>query len=348
MTCAAFHGLHGQPVGFDGFTILPGSSADPWALDLLPAHYQAAKADLLVTLMDAWVLDPAKLAGMNIAHWLPVDCTPLSAMDRNVLEKAGGRPVAMSEFGRRQLEAAGFDPLYAPHALFCDTWKPLPDRQSAKDAVKLGDGSSLGDRFVIGVNAANQDPWRKGFAEQFMAFAKFSREHDDAVMLVHSRAEHPQGVNLPELIRQLGMENRIILGDQYPIAAGLIGEPQMVSWHGYCDVLSNCAYGEGFGLAVLQSQATGTPVVVSDNSAMTELCGAGWAVECQPWFNRGHSSFWGCPSVPAIADAYEQAYEKAGSLREQAREFALNYDAPKVAEECWKPILAELIPVRAA
>ena len=75
---AAFHGLHGTPLNWEGITVYPGSGEDPWAQDVLPAHYRRHQADLLITLMDAWVLDPAKLGGMNVAHWLPVDCARVS------------------------------------------------------------------------------------------------------------------------------------------------------------------------------------------------------------------------------------------------------------------------------
>lgn len=293
--------------------------------------------------MDAWVLDPAKLAGMNLAHWLPVDCSPLGAMDRRVLDAGGGKPIAMSRFGEEQLLNAGYQPLYAPHALDMRLWAPL----SAQDREKAREQLGFAGKFVIGINAANQDPQRKGFGEQLQAFAEFARRHDDAVMLIHSRGETRQGVNLGNLIARHGLAGRAILGDQYLIAAGMIGEAQMASWHCILDVLSNGAWSEGFGLAVLQSQAAGTPVVVTDFGAMSELCGSGWKVGGQLFHNRGHDADWMCPSVPGIVDAFEQAYEKAGSMREQAREFALAYDAQKVFDEHWKPALAELIPAAA-
>ena len=338
--CAAFHGLHGAPLGYDGFTVYPGSLEDPWALDVLGAHCRHFGADLLITLMDAWVLDPAKLAGMNVAHWMPVDCEPLSAMDRKILDAGGGRPVAMSRFGEKQMRAAGYEPLYAPHALDMQgIWKPLEDREAARRTL------GLHDRFVVGLNAANQDPFRKGFGEQLHAFAAFVRKHDDALMLIHSRAETRQGVNLNALIAGVGLTSRhVMIGDQYLNAAGLIGEAQMASWHGVPDLLTNCSYGEGFGLAVLQSQAAGTPVVVTNFSAMAELCGAGWKVRGQPFWNRGHDAEWRVPFISEITKAYEKAYDQAAGLRDKARAFALAYDADRVYADFWAPALKELIP----
>jgi glycosyltransferase involved in cell wall biosynthesis len=45
------------------------------------------------------------------------------------------------------------------------------------------------------------------------------------------------------------------------------------------DVLLNPAMGEGFGITVLEAQACGTPAIVTDFSAMTEVCGGGLACE---------------------------------------------------------------------
>ena len=77
-------------------------------------------------------------------------------MDRRILEEGGGRPIAMSRFGHKVLTEAGFPALYAPHGIPTDVWKPPEDREALRG--KLG----LEGKFVIGINAANQDPVRKG------------------------------------------------------------------------------------------------------------------------------------------------------------------------------------------
>lgn len=343
----AFYGLHGAAMVVDGIQVFPGSGEDPWSQDILSHHYAAFQADLLITLMDAWVLDPGMLKdkGMNIAHWMPVDCDPVSTLDRKVLDNLGGHPIAMSRFGQDRLAKAGYQPFYAPHSLDMSLWCPLEGKAAARE--QLG----LADRFLVGVNAANQDPIRKGFGETLAAFKVFADNHDDATLVMHTRAQTRQGINLGALIADLGFrDGQVMLGDQYPICAGLVTDQQMASWHGVVDVLSNCAYGEGFGLAALQSQACGVPVVLNDCSAMTELCGSGWLVQGQRFYNKGHDSWWRIPFIDSIADALEAAYEKARDpgMRQLAREFALAYDADKVYAECWEPILRELCPAPAA
>ena len=313
-----------------------------WAQDLVPGHYRHHQADLLITLMDAWVLAPEMLEGMRVAHWMPIDCAPLSAMDRKILNEGHGRPVAMSQHGRRMLENAGYSPLFVPHGVDSAVFAPLPDRDAAREQM------GFAGRFAIGINAANQDAFRKGFSEQLEAFAEFARAHPEALLLIHSRAQARQGTDLNALIAELGIpEGQVRLGDQYLIAAGLVGQSDLAQWYGALDVLSNCSYGEGFGLAVLEAQACATPVIVTDCTAMTELCGDGWLVEGSRWWNRAHSAFWTKPSVPAITEAYEDAFALwqsggLGAYRDKARQFALAYDADRVLTEHWQPVLEEL------
>jgi FkbM family methyltransferase len=343
---AAFHGLQGAPLNWGGMTVYPGSSEDSWAQDVMLGHYQQHKADLLITLMDAWVLDPVKLSdaigkGMRVAHWQPVDCEPLSVMDHRILSACGARPIAMSRHGERML--AEFDPLYVPHSVDTSVFTPVTDEMRA-EARSKGDFS---DKFLIGINAANQDPVRKGFGEQLAAFRLFADRHPDARMLIHTRKQTRSGSNLEKLVEVLHLQDLVHFGDQYLTVTGLTSQAEVARWYGVCDIVSNCSYGEGFGLPALEAQAAGTPVVVTDCSALAELCGGGWLVDGEYYWNAGHSAWWTRPSIQGILAAYEQAYAERGTpdaekRRAAAREFALQYDADLVLRDYWVPALAAL------
>jgi glycosyltransferase involved in cell wall biosynthesis len=343
---AAFHGLQGVPLQWGGMTVYPGSSEDSWAQDVMLGHYQQHKSDLLISLMDAWVLSPEKLGeqinrGMRVAHWMPVDCEPLGSLDERILELCGGRPIAMSRHGERQL--AKFEPLYVPHSIDTSVFVPVSDELRRQSRTKGG----FEDKFVIGINAANQDPVRKGFGEQLAAFRLLADRHPDVAMLIHTRKVTRSGGNLDRIVEVLHLQGLVHFGDQYLTVSGLTTQAEIARWYAVCDIVSNCSYGEGFGLPILEAQAAGTPVVVTDASAMTELCGAGWLVEGEFYWNAGHSAWWTRPSVQGILAAYEQAYQERGTpeaaaRRVAAREFALQYDADLVLREYWEPVLDEL------
>ena len=110
------------------------------------------------------------------------------------------------------------------------------------------------------------------------------------------------------------------------------------------DVLANPSMGEGFGLPIVEAQACGTPVIVTDWTSMPELVGAGWLVDGEPWRNAAQDSWWKLPAISEILDALEQAYAARGDqeLRDKARAFAVQYDADHVTETYWKPALEAL------
>lgn len=43
--------------------------------------------------------------------------------------------------------------------------------------------------------------------------------------------------------------------------------------------MSEYQLGEGFGIPIIEAQAAGCPVIVTDCTAMTELCLSGWLIE---------------------------------------------------------------------
>jgi glycosyltransferase involved in cell wall biosynthesis len=335
---SAFYGLAGQASVWNGIQILPGAQ-DIYGNDIIKAHYDRIGADLLITLMDVWVVNGEQTRGMNMVHWHPVDCDPLSEADQVSLRQTGARSIAMSKFGKRKLEDAGYQPLYAPHAIDTSIFKQAENRD------KIRKDFGVEGKFVIGINSANKDAIRKSYAEQFWAFARFHARHPDSVLLVHAATAGPQALDLPTIARKLGMEEHIRFTDQYAYLTGLIGPEHLANWYSALDLFSCPSHGEGFGIPIIEAQSCGTPVVVTDCTAMSELCGSGWKVKGEPFWNSVHQAWWTKPHVAEIEKSYEKAYDahqKGTRKREQAREFALQYDVNRVEAEYWKPIIEEL------
>jgi glycosyltransferase involved in cell wall biosynthesis len=274
-----------------------------------------------------------------VAHWFPVDCDPLGEADVTVLRDGQGTPVAMSRFGERVLAAEGTSPLYVPHGVDTAMFRP-GNPMAYRDSADIGE-----DTFVIGICAMNRDKIRKGLAEQLMAFAIFHARHPGSVLAVHAAKVANPGLNLAGMAARLGITDAVRFPDDYALAAGLVGREQLATWYQGLDILSNCSYGEGFGIPVLEAQASGVPVVVTDCSALSEMCGAGWLASGTPFWAPDHGAMWTRPDVDDIAAGYEAAWQArdAGTLpRAQARAFAELFDADRVLHEYWKPVLEEL------
>jgi FkbM family methyltransferase len=342
---SAFCGFEGSPIGWNGIKVLPSCAAgDPLGSGLLAEHAKAERPDLVIALCDVWALDTSKVDGLPLACWLPVDCAPLSHLDATHLTAACGIPIAMSRHGQRMLTAAGFDPLYVPHTVD-PAYLAARDREEARARV-LGDAAG---RFAIGINATNKDPYRKGLAEQLAAFARFHADHPDSVLLVHTRIAEPGSLDLSHLVDNLGIEDAVRFAPQAELMSGQIDPDWLADWYTALDLYSGCAYAEGFGLPILEAQACGTPVVVTDASAMTELCGAGVTVDGEPFWNPVHRAWWVKPNIGEIAGAYAGMYQytrtdpvKAAAIRVEAAEFAAGYAPDRVLGQEWPAVLHEV------
>jgi glycosyltransferase involved in cell wall biosynthesis len=337
VTISSYWGLQGAPTQWEGITILPGFGAG-YCSTSLGEHCKAVEPDLVVTLGDVWVLDANILRDIPIAHWLPADCRPMSQADRGVIEASGAQLIAMSQFGFDRFKDAGFDPVYWPHAIETDVFKPPEDRQALRDSCQLGDD------FVIGINGANNDAIRKALPEQMLAFAKFNEKHPDSLLTLHTGVHQDGGQDLEAIAENLGIVDRIRVVDQYRYHSGLVLPSDLAEWYGAIDVLSAASFGEGFGIPIVEAQACGTPVITTKCSSMEEVNPLGIQVDGEPFWNGVHKAWWIKPYIADLADAYEQAYLNRNNVRKQAlRDFASEYEASRVAERYAVPALTELL-----
>lgn len=328
---------------WDGIPVLP-AVRDVAGCDILPAHCEWFKADALISLADPFgLLRCAKeLAQTRFFPWFPVDCQPVGIGDVTVLRESGGTPIAMSRFGERMLRNEGADPLFCPHAVDTEVFTP-GDPQPYRDTVP-GIGP---ETFVIGIVGLNRGR-RKAFDQQLLAFSRFRARHPDSFLAVHTAPGGPApAVNLTGLCNQLGITGCVSFPDSYLYDTGQVSTAQMAAWYRGCDVISLASRGEGFGVPLIEAQACGTPVICTDASAMSELCGTGWLVSGQPEWEDGHCAWWRNPDADDIEQAYEAAWQaredgQMPALGESARAFALRFSIDTIFETYMRPVLAAI------
>ena len=337
----AFYGLEGAVLHWNGMPIYPRAQ-HPYGQDVMAAHATHFRADVLISLMDAWVVEPRMLiGGVRWAPWFPVDMDPLPPPVKNTVSQAFAR-IVYSKFGERMVHQAGLDCHYVPHGVETEVFKPT-SKSEAREALKVP-----ADAFIVGMVAANKgNPSRKAFTQQIEAFARFHQKHSDSLLYLHTskseNGEH-QGINLVEFCsyHDLQVGRDVVFADQYSQVLGF-PDAYMVNAYNAMDVLLSASMGEGFGIPILEAQSCGTPVIVGGWTAMPELAFAGWTVPetaaDRYWTPLG--AYQWVPRVGAIEDRLRAAYHegKSEKLQTIARQGALAYDADRVTREYWVPVL---------
>ena len=249
VSLSAFYGLEGSRLAWNGIQIYPGVGGEYGNLSLVPHAKHAfgnPRDGLVFTLLDVWVLDHAVCQQLNMASWVPVDHDPCPPRVTEFFQRSAAVPVAMSRFGQERL--ADFDPLYIPHGVDVEVFKPM-DQAEAREATKLDK-----DAFVIGVVGANKGrPSRKSFQQSLEAFRFFRERHDDAVLYLHTTldGQFTQGEDLNALIESLEIPTESLrVANQYRLAFNPLPSEGMARLYSSFDVLLNPSQGEGFGIPI--------------------------------------------------------------------------------------------------
>lgn len=351
----AFYGLEGgilQWSGPNGSIPVYPRAHHPYGLDVMSAHAAHFKADIMISLIDAWVIDARMVTGgVRWAPWFPIDHDTIPEPVLQQVQQAWGR-IVYSRFAKRIVESTGLDCYYVPHGIDTKAYHPV-DRKEVREALHWPQ-----DKFIVGMVAANKgSPSRKAFPENITAFAELKKKYPDVMLYLHTVAgDENAGVNLPKLLDSLGLsygfmgrcnpaEVDVVFNDQYATMVGL-GEEYMNAVYNALDVHLLVSMGEGFGIPIVEAQAAGCPVIVGDWTSMSELCFSGWKVPISEaekfWTPLNAYQF--IPHMRAIADRLESAYKAKDNLdyRKRARAGALAYDADKVTEKYWKPVLDDM------
>jgi glycosyltransferase involved in cell wall biosynthesis len=333
-------GHYGTAIEWNGIPMFPAGK-DKYSNDIIRAHAEAWKADWTITLYDVWPLR-RDMFPANTASWVPVDHQPVPPQVVAWCQQAN--TIAMSRFGQRELQKQGIDATYIPHSVNTGIFRPTEQIAGTKPRAALGIPD---DAFVVMIAAANQGvhPPRKAWAQMYFALSLFMRDHPDVWVYIHTDKIGLGGIDLAVLERATGLPlERVRYADPYSYASGRITQGHLAVLYSMSDVLLAPSMGEGFGLPVVEAQACGLPVIVSDFSAQPELCGSGWLVKGQPFWDEAQESWMFDPFIQSVFARLGDAYDAKGdqSLREQAIAFAQPYDSDAVFERHWVPFLAEL------
>jgi glycosyltransferase involved in cell wall biosynthesis len=326
------------------------------SVDILAAHVDHwfdgdRKAGKVIVLNDLWALDSGIIPweDLDVLAWCPVDHWPVPKGVLNFFHRSQARPVAMSRFGENLLNEGALDALYAPLAIDTAIYRPTPVLEvgdTVVDSRKLFDIPA--SAFVVLMVAMNKDPQdRKNFDGAFRAFGRFWKDHKESVLVVHTDPSGMYGgMNLHELAKHAAIPpHALIFTNAYAQRTGFTSE-MMAALYTAANVLLAPSKGEGFGVPMVEAQACGTPVIASDFTAQSELVGAGWKLSGQLLWDPHQSATYFQAFHQDIFDKLHEAHDAdLPALSAQAVEWAQRYDADRVFDEFWRPIIRSFEPV---
>lgn len=329
------HGVnhYGDPYNWEVFPykiypMQPGGTSQMYGYDTLWPRVQFEKPDLLFYLNDPWMIQdyemrkPADFPYIKTIAYFPTDSGPIKPQWIDMLKEFDAQ-VCYSKYAERVITESNKgirpDNLYQIyHGVDTKTFRPI-NQQMAR--VQLG--LPL-DAFIVGMIARNQP--RKRFDLLVKAFADFAKDKPEAKLYLHT-ALHDIGFDIPDLIYQYNLADKLIVTDGLTPAHGVTNEELNVI-HNSFDINTLISLGDGFGLPVAESMATGCPQLVSHHSCLQELVEnhGGLTVKNAAWIlnGSGMNTWGGVSDVQDITDKLQLLYDNQ-ELRIKLAEDAYNY-----------------------
>ena len=288
-------GYSGETIRDRGLTIYPTNlkGGDVFAAFQAKQMIEEIAPDLVFILHDIWcfehylnILGPYR-DRLRIVAYIPLDGNIVNERDAAALQRAD-RLVVYTGFAQKQFQGA-FDRLVKerggafpavdviPHGVDLNRFHPFaplldaafasPARAGAKRKV-FPDLEHPEDSFIV-LNASRPDK-RKRVDLTIAGFARFAAGKPANVRLClhHAIMAEPEHEQIGALIRQSGLEDRVVLN---PFAGGVVDDDTLNLLYNACDVGINTSMGEGWGLVSLEHGAAGAAQIVPAHSACAEL-----------------------------------------------------------------------------
>lgn len=322
------------------------------------------KPDVFVTLYDNWMgafveETPQGLMPIHprMISWVMVDHDPIP--EGTLLCSAPSyRVVTPTRFGVEQFAKHGVSALLIPFGVSTSDFHPQQSDEDKREckrrlgtrSVPFNVNDQLGideNSFVIMLNGANKDPYRKDFPRAFTALQLFLQANPDAVKdtrcYVHSWMKMAR--DIPHGAKVLSVDRYCRGTADYHNLNG-VPDSVMCELYGAADVFLHPSQGGGFEVPLLEASACAVPTITQDFVGFRELVeGHGWLVKSKTKYFTALDALQGIADEYQLADALEDAYnhpEKRKSLGDAGRAWSLGFDW-KCINPLWHTLFDEII-----
>lgn len=269
----------GDPHGYP-FRIWPaGTNADrdPYGRKKAFSMIQQMEYDLLFFLQDTFILsflpqlhEHLRTIGKDFRSicYFPVDGAPYKAWIENV--NACDYTVAYSEFGKRlakEVCPGVKDMLVIPHGT--NTSDYYPANKNEVESFRSQFFGIAAKNFIF--TNLNRNQQRKDIPRTIAAFAELKKDIKDITLYLHM-AKEDQGWKLEQVVQNydLNTEEDVIFPGNFNVNQGYPRNIVNLIYNA-SDCVISTTLGEGMGLSWLEAMATKTPVIMPNNTAMSEF-----------------------------------------------------------------------------
>ncbi len=270
---------HGTPHPFP-FNIWPAmdhQSGDPYGRRKFCHFAMQHDFDILFILQDTFIVDfvpelldhlkQSRQEPYKVVMYYPIDSVLRTSWYNNI--KDIDKLVAYTEFGKDAYlyhdNTKDIDVIY--HGVDVSEYHVAPSDKVA-DFRKQYFGAHA-DKFIF-MNV-NRNQQRKDIPRTIQAFKEFHKEVPESILYLHM-AKKDQGWDLLDLCESMDLSptSQIIFPENMEPNQGYPREVLNMLYNA-CDCVLSTTLGEGMGLAWLEAMACKTPVIMPNNTAMSEF-----------------------------------------------------------------------------
>jgi glycosyltransferase involved in cell wall biosynthesis len=364
----ANYGLQGRQLGLNGLMIYPALEGDIHGDKTARLIFNSWKPNVFFTMYDIWMgayqdgdpLNPQTLRPIH-PYWIPivmVDHNPVPEQTA-ICASTAYKVITPTKYGVEELKKKNVQAEYIPFGINPKVWKPQHEDEKRENKKWLQERTVPfnmqkravidEDSFLISINGANKDPYRKAFMRSFLGLQLFFENNPDAEkdtrVYLHSWMRLAR--DIPHGAKTLQVDWACKAPSDLHMLSG-VPDASMARIAGCADVFLHPTQGGGFEIPIMEHMSCGVPAISSNFVGIPEMVkDNGWLIDPVRGENGSKSLYFSpldatqiiCDEY-AIADAIEDAYnhpkkvKKLGkkSRKKVLKEFDWKHIHPKYFE----------------
>jgi len=280
------------------------------------------------------------LGSVPVVTYSPIDGDPFPTRYLDGIRYAD-IPIVYTEYGKRVItemdEALGKRVEVIPHGHDPEEFYPFADTKAASKAICAEKMRTYEPSLFI-VLRVDKNQARKRWDSTIRVFSRFAEDKPDVKLWMHTQFVREAGYDIPALCEIYGIAEKVLNSGLSKDKAG-VSVQALNAIYNACDVHLSTTAGGGWELSTHEAKAAGTPTIITDYAAMSEVGReGGYLIPCTGhYISIGNSVGRGEIDEDLAVSALDMLYYNH-ELREQTRRDALrwakgaSWGAQRVAE----------------